>query len=519
MPPNNNPEIEILFSRYGRKYKWLVTIGGLIGSMTMVLSATMVNVAIPSIMGAFGIGQHIAQWAATSFLATMVASQLLNNWMIEAFGQKLVFCTALSIFSLGAFVCASSLNIEMLVAGRILQGFSAGIIQPLVLATIITVFPANRRGFAVGMYGMGVTLAPSFGPWIGGLAIDALTWRHIFLVVLPLVFIALCFGLAFMPSKKLNKTTPDFDWVGYTLVALAILFFISVIGNGQRWGWNSDWTLLFLLAALASSSAFIYSQLKSRNPILDPTLFLNSQFTSAMLIAFAFGAGNFATNYAIPLFVQTIQGYTPTRAGLVLVPAGILLVSLIPLSGRLSDYIPSYQPIILGCMIFATAAFLMSSADVNTPYWSMAAYALMSRGAIGLVMPNMGKVAMSSTTTDKLNKAAGTYIFIRQLGGATGVAVTSVVIEMQTAYHVDQIISSQTSSNSSSRSVLQSIMELLKIEGIAADSQMSGALQYLGEIVYYQGRAFGFQDSFLLISFVFCIAIIPALLLGKAARK
>ncbi|PPR77042.1 MAG: hypothetical protein CFH06_01492 [Alphaproteobacteria bacterium MarineAlpha3_Bin5] len=170
-------------------------------------------------------------------------------------------------------------------------------------------------------------------------------------------------------------------------------------------------------------------------------------------------------------------------------------------------------------MIFATAAFLMSSADVNTPYWSMAAYALMSRGAIGLVMPNMGKVAMSSTTTDKLNKAAGTYNFIRQLGGATGVAVTSVVIEMQTAYHVDQIISSQTSSNSSSRSVLQSIMELLKIEGIAADSQMSGALQYLGEIVYYQGRAFGFQDSFLLISFVFCIAIIPALLLGKAARK
>ena len=152
--------------------------------MSMVLSATMVNVAIPSIMGAFGVGQDLAQWAATAFLTTMVASQLLNSWMLESFGQRITFSLALVIFTAGALIGATSLNIEALIAGRVMQGFAAGLIQPLVLATVVAVFPPERRGMAVGVYGMGVTLAPSFGPFIGGLAIDAFSWRYIFLVPL-----------------------------------------------------------------------------------------------------------------------------------------------------------------------------------------------------------------------------------------------------------------------------------------------------------------------------------------------
>ena len=486
--------------------------------MTMVLSATMVNVAIPSIMGAFGVGQDIAQWTATAFLATMVASQLLNAWMVQSFGQRFIFLGCLIIFTIGAVVCASSPNIEVLIVGRILQGFAAGIIQPLVLATIVAVFPKNRRGFAVGMYGMGVTLAPSFGPWVGGLAIDAFTWRHIFLAVGPLILIAFLMGLFFMPNKEADNKIARFDWLGYVLVATAVSCMISVIGNGQRWGWASDKTSIFIILGIVATVAFIYSQIKSENPILDPSLFLDARFTSVMLIAFAFGAGNFATNYSIPLFVQTIQGYTPTRAGLILVPAGILLITLIPLSGRLSDHMPSHQPIIFGCLIFLIAAYLMSNADVNTPFWTMAIYALLSRGAIGLVMPNMGKVAMSAVSSENLNKAAGTYNFIRQMGGATGVAITALAIEVQTAYHMDHLVSSQVISGHSSREALDKIAEVLRTGGFYDSAEQSGAIQYLTEIVYSQARTLGFQDSFFLISLTFFIALIPAFLLRQSTN-
>ncbi|MFQ5765799.1 MAG: MFS transporter, partial [Rhodospirillales bacterium] len=227
--------VEQQFARYGPAYRWLVTIGGLIGAMSMILSATMVNVAVPSIMGAFGVGQDLAQWASTAFLATMVASQLLNAWMVSALGPRLAYSMTLVVFTAGAFICAASPTIEVLIVGRILQGFSAGIIQPLVMATIITVFPGDRRGFAMGLYGMGVTLAPSFGPLAGGITIDAMDWRDIFIVVLPLVGVAFIMGLAFMPGKRFSRQLPRFDWTGFVLLCLALVCLMSGVGNGQRW--------------------------------------------------------------------------------------------------------------------------------------------------------------------------------------------------------------------------------------------------------------------------------------------
>ncbi len=168
----DDPAIQAKFDQFGPSYRWLVTIAGLTGAVAMILSATIVNVAVPSIMGAYGIGQDVAQWAATAFLATMVASQLLNSWVVRAMGQRAAYTMTLLIFIAGAFVCTFSPNIDVLIIGRMMQGFSAGIIQPLVLATMVAVFPKNKRGFAVGVYGLGVTMAPSFGPLVGGITID-----------------------------------------------------------------------------------------------------------------------------------------------------------------------------------------------------------------------------------------------------------------------------------------------------------------------------------------------------------
>jgi len=177
---SDDPAIKEKFEQYGPKYRWLVTVAGLTGAVAMILSATIVNVAVPSIMGAYGIGQDVAQWAATAFLSMMVVSQLLNSWVVSAMGQRSAYTMTLCVFILGTFVCTFSPNIDILIIGRLMQGFSAGIIQPLVLAVMVAVFPKNKRGFAVGVYGLGVTMAPSFGPLVGGITIDLLTWRHFF---------------------------------------------------------------------------------------------------------------------------------------------------------------------------------------------------------------------------------------------------------------------------------------------------------------------------------------------------
>ncbi|WNK01309.1 DHA2 family efflux MFS transporter permease subunit [Thalassospiraceae bacterium LMO-JJ14] len=515
----DDPAIQRQFDRYGPAYRWLVTMSGLTGAISMILSATIVNVAVPSIMGAYGIGQDVAQWAATAFLSTMVASQLLNSWVVRALGQRLAYSLTLIIFVAGAFVCAFSPNMDVLIIGRIMQGFSAGIIQPLVLATMVAVFPKNRRGFAVGMYGLGVTLAPSFGPLVGGLTIDFLTWRHAFIMPLPLVLIAFVGGLIFMPAKKFERRLPPFNWPGFILLCVSLVLVMRAIGNGQRWGWTSDLTMMTAIGGVTAFALFIYSQLKTKSPLLDPTLFLDPKFAAAMAIGFAFGAGNFATNYAIPVFVQTIQHFTPTQSGLVLVPAGLFLFTLIPISGRIADSVPPHIPITAGCIIFATATFLISSSDVNTAFWTMAGLTVMSRAALGLVMPNLGGAAMRSITAEKLNAAAGAYNFIRQTGGAFGVNITAALIEYRSAHHADWLTATQTSGNDFTREMLEQVRRLLAEGGLSNLALEWGAYDYLSRTIYAQARTFGFQDTFLIISAAFIIALIPAMMLARSSRK
>ena len=488
-------------------------------SFTMVLTATIVNVAVPRIMGAYGIGQDVAQWAATAFLSTMVASQLLNTWVVRALGQRLAYAMTLIIFVAGAFVCAFSPNIDILIIGRIMQGFSAGIIQPMVLATMVAVFPRNRRGFAVGMYGLGVTMAPSFGPLVGGLTIDFLTWRHAFLMPLPLVLFAFVGGLIFMPGKKFERRLPPFNWIGFIMLCVSLVLIMRAIGNGQRWGWTSDMTMLTAITGITTFALFIYSQLKTKSPLLDPTLFLDPKFAAAMAIGFAFGAGNFATNYAIPVFVQTIQHFSPTESGMVLVPAGLFLFTLIPISGRIADTVPPHYPIIAGCLIFALSTYLISSSDVNTTFWTIAGLTVMSRAALGLVMPNLGGAAMRSITAEKLNAAAGAYNFIRQSGGAFGVNITAALIEYRSAHHADWLTATQTSGNDFTRELLEQVTRLLQEGGLTHQALEWGAYDYLSRTIYAQARTFGFQETFLIVSIAFIIALIPALMLARSSRK
>jgi MFS transporter, DHA2 family, multidrug resistance protein len=294
---------------------------------------------------------------------------------------------------------------------------------------------------------------------------------------------------------------------------------MRAIGNGQRWGWTSDMTMMTAVGGVVLFAMFLYSQLRSKSPLLDPTLFLDPKFASAMAIAFAFGAGNFATNYAIPVFVQTVQHYSPTRAGLVLVPAGLFLVSLIPISGRLADTVPPHIPITFGCLIFAVAAYLISYSDVNTAFWTMAGLTVLSRAAIGLVMPNMGGAAMRSISAEKLNAAAGAYNFIRQIGGAFGVNITAALIEYRTANHADWLTATQTSGNEYTRGLLDQLRQLLEGGGLTHTAREWAAYDYLGRTIYAQARTFGFQDTFLIVSVAFIVALIPCFVLARSDRK
>ncbi len=508
-----------LFARYGPSYRVFVTAGAMVASFTMVLSGTIVNVAVPEVMGAFGVGQDEAQLMATAFIATMTASQLLNAWFVSAFGPRLTFMIVLTIFITGSLVAGFGPNLDIIVVGRVMQGFAAGVIQPLAMVTVVQVFPANRRGVAVGIFGVGLMLAVGAGPVVGGIVIDTLTWRAIFFVTLPLVVLAMVLGSIFMPNPERDDRREPFDWISYLLLCTALFCIISAATNGQRAGWTSDEILIRFAIGLAAAAGFVRLQMRDGPRLLDFTLLKNPQFASAVVVGFVFGMGNFAMTYAIPVFTQIVQGYTASQAGLVLLPASLILVVLFPLAGRLSDHVPAQYPIMGGLILFAAGVALLATADVNSTFWTIALFAIVARIGMGFINPSLMSSALNALPPERLNQSSGTINFFRQLGGACGINVLVVFLEIRTQFHSENLAATQTAANAATRELLDQVKRILSADGIPAAMLDRMALDHLGAMIEAQASTLGFQDAFWLIAGVFIAALIPAWILGRAEKK
>ena len=179
------------WSAFTETERWLMTGSGLIGMIGMVLSSTSVNTAVPAVMGAFGIGQDKAQWLSTAYFASMTGAMLLTSWLQQRFGQRTVFLATMAIFVGGSFLALSAVDYPTVILARVIQVFCAGLMQPFTMAIIFTFFPPERRGAAMGLFSLGVVLAPGLGPAIGGFVTDELSWRFVFLIPLPLAFAAM----------------------------------------------------------------------------------------------------------------------------------------------------------------------------------------------------------------------------------------------------------------------------------------------------------------------------------------
>lgn len=510
---------EVLFARYGPRYRWLATVTVMLGTISAVLTTTTVNVALPDIMGAFGIGQDRAQWLSTGALAAMTVGMLLNAWMMHSFGQRKTFVGALIVFVASLALAGLSPNESVLIFCRIVQGAVAGLLQPLSMYTLFRVFPAEQRGSAMGFFGMSVILGPALGPTLGGVLIDHFNWRYIFYVAVPVSAAAMLLGSVFMPEREESGAPVRFDWPGFLLMVTSLACLLTGLSNGQREGWHSDYILALFGLAACCGIAFVAWELQASQPLVNLRVLANSQFTAAAAVAFIFGAGLFGSTYLVPLFVQTVQHFTPLAAGLLLMPAGLLLGLFMPVAGYLSDRLPARGMIITGLLCFGVSSYWLASVDANMPFWTIAWCVILSRIGLGLIKPSLNVAALRALRPELLGQGAGMINFSRQLGGAFGVNLLSVVLDRRTFFYSDTLTSTQTAGNSATVELLRIIQDLLGQAGAPPDLQMAGALHFLGRVIHAQAYTMGFRDSFLIVAVVFTLALIPAWIMGRTKEK
>jgi len=504
--------IDELFKTYGPNYRIYVTVTGMLAAFTMVIASTIVNVAVPDVIGAFGVSQSEVQLMATAFNISMTTGQLLNAWAISVFGQRYGYAATLVLFTIGSILAGAADTFDMIVVGRVLQGAAAGIIQPLIMVTLFKVFPEGKRGQALGLYAMGLVFAASVGPVFGGLAIEAFDWRAIFFM--PLVLVAVCvpLGLMFMPRKS-DEAAVAFDWLGYGLIVVSMYCLITAISNGHRDGWESNYIVGLFVGALLASVGFILSQRREAASLLDLSLFRSKMFTMAVLVTMLSAVGNFATVYAIPVAAQLVQNMTPLDAGLALMPAMMMAVIFMPISGHLSDRIAPHKALYFGLTFLALGALPFAFADANTSFFKIVLYGLVGRWATAFVQPFIMNTALKTLPPEKLNSGAGTVNFCRHLAGSIGTNIWVVFVDWRIEFHSDQI-STLTQQGTASANLLSGVAQIFREAGVPENVHASGGLHYLGQMIEAQATALAFQDGFWVLVVSYLLGLIPAIFLG-----
>ncbi len=518
IPPGIEATEPILekFREFGPNYRWLATLTTLLGSFATLLTATIINVAIPDIMGSLGMTESQAQWLATGFLATTTVTMLIAAWAVECFGIARTFVVAMLIFAAGSVAGGLAPTGETLIAARVIQGAGAGLMTPLAMLIVYQVFPVHRRGTAMGIYAVGIILAPALGPAFGGALVDQFSWRYVFFMAIPFVMASLPMAILFLPERDPQARRPDFDWTGVVLLSVFLVCLLIALSNGPGYGWGSPEVAWLAFGTVLSGIAFLYWEWYVKDPLMNLRLFLNARFLAAAVVTFVLGAGLFGSTYVLPLFLQSVQGLTPSDSGLMLVPAGLLMAVVFPIAGRLSDELAPRNLILTGLTIFALSTLLFRHVDANTPYATLILWVALGRIGLALIFPCLNAAALRPLPLHLLAQGSGAINFLRQLGGAFGVNLITIYLIHRTDVHAHELVLTQTAGNA--QTILMTDLYMPRLYMTLGLSERMSELVSMGALqnmVIQQGSMLAYRDTFVAIAVVFLLCLIPAWFMDK----
>ncbi|KEF29875.1 MAG: DHA2 family efflux MFS transporter permease subunit [Gammaproteobacteria bacterium] len=421
--------VEGLKARYGERWRWLAVITVMLGTMATVLSATVVNVALHDIMVEFGIRQGQVHWLATGFIAAMTTTMLASSWLLDHFGVRKTLAGAMLVFTAISVAGGFAVTPEQLIAARVGQGAMAGLMQPMGMYLVFRIFPRERRGQAMGIYGMGVILAPALGPVLGGFIVDQLDWRYVMFAPAPVTLVGVFMALRYLPLPPSRPEPYPFDLIGLVLLGAALGLSLDTLNRLQDLAGQEPRVLGGGLAALMLVVGFVIRERRARHPLVNLSLLAIPTFLYANLGAVALGLALYGSTYLVPLFVQTALGFSATEAGLLMLPAGIVLGMTFPLAGRLADRKSSRGLVVGGMVLFAASAVLFALSELTLAFGWLALWTILGRIGIGFMLPALSTGALNPLAPEQLGAGSSTINFTRQLGGAFGVNIVALTIE------------------------------------------------------------------------------------------
>jgi EmrB/QacA subfamily drug resistance transporter len=425
MPPAGPPARP---SRLGSSGAWGLSLAVLItGTFVSVLDTSVVNVAMTVLRKEFGVSTDSIQWISTVYNLAEGVVVPTSAWLGARFGLKRVYLVALVLFTAASALCGMSSSLAMLILFRVVQAIPGGVL-PVVAQTILyRVVPKQRLGAAMGIYGVGVVVAPAVGPSVGGFLIDNLGWRYIFFINVPIGLLGAAAAAFVLRPQRAEQTRP-FDLPGFLSVGTALFALLLALEEGSKWGWTSYPILILFAVAVNLLALFVAIELQVRHPLLDLRALVNRRYaTSVVLIACLFIVLNSVMFY-IPLFLQSVRGLSALDAGMLLLPQGLVMAVLMPIAGTLFDKFGARWLALVGFSLTAVGVYLLSHITVDVPDSRVVLGLVVMAAGLGLAMMPMmtsGLSALASTLT-----ASGSAIstLAQRISGAFGLAILTALV-------------------------------------------------------------------------------------------
>ncbi len=411
----------------------------ILGAFIAVLNQTIMGVALPELMVDFDIAASTAQWLTTGYMLVNGILIPITAFLMQRFTTRELFQTSMVIFLGGTIVSAVAPTFDILLVGRLIQAAGAGIIMPLLMNVILTVFPPNKRGAAMGMVGFAIIFAPAVGPAIAGYVMEHYSWRTMFYGMIPIAVIVIAVAFIYLKNVA-ERSYPKIDIVSVILSTIgfgAVLYGFSSAGSK---GWSSTEVVLSIVAGVVSLILFTWKQLVSKSPLLDLRAFKYSMFSLTTVINIAVTMVMYADMMLLPLYLQNARGYTALESGMLMLPGALLMGIMMPITGKLFDRFGAKWLSIIGMAITIVTTIGFVNLTDSTSYTYLV---LMSTGRrFGMAMFLMPiTTAGLNQLPSRLNEH-GTAISntIKQVAGAIGTSLLVTVMTSSTKTHLQDMI-------------------------------------------------------------------------------
>ncbi|WP_300163195.1 DHA2 family efflux MFS transporter permease subunit [Solidesulfovibrio sp.] len=502
---------------------WLIAAAVMLATFMEVLDTSVANVALPYIAGNLSATQDESTWVLTSYLVSNAIVLPMTGWLSTTFGRKRFLMTCVAGFTLASAACGAAPTMAVLVLARVVQGAAGGALQPLSQAILMESFPPQKRGMAMAVFGMGVVVAPIVGPLLGGWITDNMTWRWIFFINLPVGVAALLMCQTFLEdppylSEAKSRRAGKVDYVGFFFMVAWLSTLQIVLDRGQEVDWfAAQWIRWFSGVSLASMIAFVVWELRAQYPLVDLRVLRDRDFAACTAMIGVVGVVLYSAITLLPLFMQTLMGYSAFDSGMALSPRGVGAIVAMILVGRIIGKVDTRVLIGLGFTLMAYSSYRFTEIDLDISIAAIIWPSVLLGLSMAMVFVPLTTQAMSNLQNEQIGNAAGIFNLMRNIGGSIGISALIALVDRGAQTHQALLAGHLRPDNPRFSAYLDALQGYLSRHADPALAKLK-ALGLSYDLLVQQATLLAYVDSFRVLAYL-CLFCIPGVLLLRRAKK